>query len=143
MPSEIETVALDIVGFGDSSVGTDQIADPPWDSRLEILLALLTTRIVGAAHGLVGIGQEWIGKALAFGELLLVCHRIEGNAENDRVGRLEGFSLLTEPVALDRSTRGRSLGVPPHCDPLPLEPRQTDRVAILIGRRECGRINSH
>ena len=143
MGSQIELLVLDIVGFRNLAIRIDQVADPPRDSRFEILLALLATGIVCGSHRLVWVRQEGIGEALGFGEFLLVCHRIEGNAQHDRVGAFERLFLLTEPVALNRSTRGRGLGVPPHRDPFTREPGAGHLIRILILGREIGCVASN
>jgi len=92
-------------------------------------------------NALINVDEEVSEEeALVLGELLLVRHRIEGNAEYDGVGAFERLFLLTEPVALNRSARGRGLGIPPHRDPLPGKALQGDGVAILVLGRELGRV---
>jgi len=113
MARQVELVAFDVIGLGNLSIGTDQVADASWDAGFEILLAGLANSIVGRPHRFVGIRQECIGKAFALSERLLIAHRIERSTQNDTVGAFERLAMITEPVTLNRSTRCRSLGVPP------------------------------
>ena len=113
MAIEVESIVLDVVGLRDLAVRADQITDPPRNPGFEILLAFLATSVVGRPHGLVRVGQEHVGEAFVVGERLLIRHRIEGDADHDGIRSFIRIFLLTEPVALTRSTRRRGLRIPP------------------------------
>jgi hypothetical protein len=139
MTREVEFFTLDVIGLGDFPVWTNQITDSPGDTGFEVLFAFLADRVVGGPHRLVWIRQERVGKVLILGEFFLICLGIKRCAEYDAIGTLECLCMVAEPATLNRSTRRRSLGVPPKGDPLPRQALEADGLAILIIGREVGR----
>jgi len=139
MTRKVEFLALDVIGLGDLSLWTDQVTDPSGNTGFEELFAFLADRVVSGPHCLVWIRQERVGKILILGELFLIGLGIEGCAQYDAIGTLECLGMVAEPATLNRSTRRRSLGVPPKGDPLPRQALEAHGLAILILGREVGR----
>ena len=101
---------------------------------LGVALVLGPDHVEGLAEGAVAVGQEAVREVLLDGELLVLCGRVEGDAEDDRVGLVEFGGSITEPLSFDRSAAGAGFGVPPQHDPLAELVFQLDDVAILVGQ---------
>ena len=98
--------------------------------------------LVGLSNRLVDIGEQTIGEPEPLGEGPVLVRRIEGDAEDDRVGLLELGGSVTEPLALARSAGGVGLHVPPQHDPPSPQVRESDGPAVLVGEGEVRRLDT-
>jgi hypothetical protein len=95
------------VGPHHAAIGAEQVRD-----------AARPVRVVGIAGAVrlqraPGVAQQPERQAVLLRERLVLLDGVEARAEDDRAVLLEVAGSITEPVALDRSTRGVGLGVEP------------------------------
>ena len=62
--------------------------------------------LIELSDRLVGIGYELVGERLRFGESLLVFYGVERCPYDDGVCVCDFLGSITEPLTLNRSTRG-------------------------------------
>jgi hypothetical protein len=77
-------------------------------------------------------------EALLFDERQVLGGRVERRAEDDGVELIEPSGSVTQTLALDRSTSGGCLRIPPEQDPLAPQISEANRVAVLVGQLEVG-----
>ena len=130
-------VCLDVadrVDLFDHPVRPDQEREPPREV-LEVVVGV-TFGAVRLSDLVVDVAQQREVEALGLGERLVLGRSIEGNAVNARVDRGVLGGSITEPLALDRSTRRRGLRVPPQDHPRAGQVSERDLVAVLVGKPE-------
>ena len=96
------------------------------------LLARRPGDLIGRADRVVAVAEEAIGELLGLRESPVVINGVEGSAEHDGLESGETLGAVTQALSLDRSTRGRSFGVPPEQHPRASEVREADRVSVVV-----------
>ena len=126
----------DVVGLGDRSVGSDQVAVPL--REVGELVVRIPQDLVGRSGGLVRVGQEAEREVELLGEGLVVGRNVERDAEYGAIGVCILLGLITQALSLKRSTGGVGFGVPPEQYPVAALVRKGGRVAVLIISGEIG-----
>ena len=91
---------------------------------------------VGVTHGVVDVAQEGVVEPLGVRERHVLRGCIERRSDDHAVRAEKLFGIVTQSLALDRSTRGRCLRIPPQQHPSAVEVGQADLVAMLVRKTE-------
>ena len=117
----------------------DRCDDPLWVDQVGVtfgkvceLMIWVAHNLIRRTHALVDVGQQGVGKALGFLELLVLLGGIEGCSEDSTVSSVEVFGSVTQSLSLNRSTRCGRLRVPPEQYPVAGLVGQGHGVAILV-----------
>ena len=103
------------------------------------LLGAGVTRLVGDADLLVVVGKQTEREVELVVERLVLFRRIEADAEDFAVVLRILLGLITQALALNRSTGRVGLRVPPQQHPAAAQIGERDGAAVLVGNREVGR----
>ena len=129
-----------LVGLDDLSSRIDQVADPI--GIVGELVIGVAQHLIGRTDVLVEIGQELEREAMLLPERLVVGGGVEGDSEYGAVGVGECLSLITQALALKRSTGCAGFGVPPEQHPASSLCRQGGLFAVGILRGELGSLRT-
>jgi hypothetical protein len=105
-----------------------------------VLLAFGAADLVLRADGALDVAQQAVLEVLRLGEGEILRRSVERRAEDDAVGIGEAVGAVTQPLALNRSTRRRCFRVPPQQHPLAALVVQADLFTVLVREAEvrCG-----
>jgi hypothetical protein len=93
---------------------------------------------IGDAHRPIGVAEQREVEGELLGERFVLFWRIETDAEDRRVLRIEISLEVAEPATLLRSPRCVGFGEEPQNERLPFEVREANGVAEVILDREIG-----
>jgi hypothetical protein len=134
----------DDVGELDDAVRVDDVGDAA--RIVDVGVARVALGVVGAAGNVIRVGEQRERESVRLGKGEVVLRRVERDAEDRGVQRFEFRGSVTEPAALQRSTGGGRLRVPPQHDPFLSKVGQGDRPSVLvdgIDRRSFGSGKQH
>ena len=125
---------LHVVDLAHHAVGVDQERPPAGDGCPVVIGP--PRGAVRLPYRMVDVGEQAVREALGVGEGLVLLGGVEGDADDRRVGFLELWGSVTEPLPFDRSAGCRCRRVPPEHDPTAGEVSKGDVLAVLIGHGE-------
>ena len=119
----------DLVGLRDHALGIDEIAQPLGEADL---LGARVTGLVRDADLLAEVGEQPEREVEFVAKCPVGLRCVERDAEDLAVQLGEFVGLVTQALALDRSTRSVGHRVPPEEHPWAAEIGEPDRVAVLV-----------
>lgn len=121
----------DHVDVADDTGVVDQERMP--SREVGILIIRRSDDVVGSPHPMVDVAQQGVLESLRLGELEVLGGSIERRTDDGAVGFGEPCGTVTQCLSFDRSTRCRSLRIPPQQHPAAAEVGKAGFHAVLIG----------
>ncbi len=126
----------DGVRLADHALGIDEVRNALGEVHL---LGTGIPRAVGDADLLVVVRQQTEREVELVAEGLVLGRRVEADTEDLASERFVLLGLVTQTLALNRSTRGVGLWVPPQQHPSAALIGEPNRIAVLVGHVEVVR----
>lgn len=119
--------------MGDAAVFIDDVGDAAGKASASGAIRL--------THDMIGVAQQWEGKAGSGGEGVIRLDRVKTGPENLHVTLREGIIEVTEPAPFGGSSTRIGFGIKPQDHLLATEIRQAYRGTIMCSdskiRRRC------
>jgi hypothetical protein len=125
---------LHVVRLANHPTRVDQVGEPLRKVCERVVSS--TNHFVGGSHFFACVGQQRVTETLGVLERLVVLRSVKRCAENDTTSSFKCLGTVTQALTLQRSTRCRSLWVPPQKNPLASLIGQAHSGSILIGQRK-------
>ena len=123
-----------VVDDAHEPVGADQEAETAREGRELVVVRPGDTERL--ADRVIGVAEQTERELLVGGEREVLRDRVERRPEDDGTERIEVVDPVTQGLALDRSTRRGSLGVPPQQHPRAAQVGEADGLTVLVGQFE-------